>query len=69
MDKSQEDHFASLIATQTAILAKVCNLLVSKNIVSRTEFVNEMHKLLSIGLAASPQRIGPLNHLLALIDQ
>lgn len=67
--KFTDETIAAMMATQTAIVAKICENLIEKDIIGRTEIVNDLHKLLSFGLVESPHGMGPLKHLLALIDK
>jgi hypothetical protein len=57
------------MATQTATLAVICKLLVKRNALDHDELVEELYSLLSLGLKESPQGMGPLQHLLSIIDK
>ncbi|MBB3453880.1 hypothetical protein FHT86_002136 [Rhizobium sp. BK313] len=67
--KISDQDLAAMMATQTAIMARLCDLLISKNVMTRAEIANDLHKLLSHGLVEAPRGMGPLKHLLALIDK
>lgn len=66
---ADELRLLAMMATQTAVMATVCELLIRKEIVSREEVVNDLHELLTAGLSESPRGMGPLSHLLSLIDK
>lgn len=66
---NSDERFALMMATQTATLSVICKLLVKSKAIDADELVNELHALLSQGLASSPQGMGPLKHLLALIEE
>lgn len=68
-NKFTDETIAAMMATQTAIFASVCERLIKNNMLERSEIVNDLHELLSEGLIESPQGMGPLKHLLALLDK
>jgi hypothetical protein len=67
-NKLTDQQIASLLSTQTAIIASLCNLLISKNVVSHTEVVNDLHDLYSLGMSESPAGMAPLMHLLDILE-
>lgn len=64
-----DENLAAMMATQTATMAAICELLIRKDVVSREEIVNDLHELLTAGLSESPRGMGPLSHLLSLVDR
>ncbi len=67
--KFSDENIASLLATQTAIVATLCKLLIKKGALTHADIVQDLRNLLSIGSYESPQSMGPLMHLLSILEE
>ncbi len=68
-DRLTDKYIAAMMATRTAIIARLCEKLIEHDVLGLTEIVNDLHEFLSGGIIVSAHGIGPLKHLLSLIDQ
>ena len=65
-----EEQIAALFAGQTAVVASICELLIDRDLLDRTELCNRLHTLLQrcIEQRADPRSGAPIKHLLHILE-
>jgi hypothetical protein len=65
-----DERLAALFAGQTAIVASICELLIERKVIERTELCNRLHELLRKcrDERADPSSGAPIMHLLHILE-
>jgi len=69
-ESDNQEHIYFMLAGVTAILAELCELLVSGNVCTRTDIVNRLYTLRSKA-AATPRNTSasaPISHLIQILE-
>jgi hypothetical protein len=62
-----DEQLASLLAGQTAMVATICELLVERGLIDKTELCNRLYELLQ-KCTADPRSGAPIKHLLHILE-